>query len=807
MATCYYTVIWKGEDNELQFPFNVSGDVTEISLELTTIDNAKVVFDDGLVIEDGNVFVNIDEDDLDTLKDGVIKYQISAVVDGNDIIMSNNTNYVLKTPGSFTGKTGEELYNDGYLSGSTDGFNEGYESGATDGYNSGTTDGYNSGVTAGFTDGYNSGRTDGYDEGYQDGLTDGYNSGYTSGRTDGYNDGYQSGSSAGYEEGYADGRTDGYNQGRLDGHIEGYNEGYATGHTNGFTQGYNQGKTDGNAEGYQSGTGDGFTIGYESGHTDGYREGMLDGSSSGYSQGYQSGHTDGYNDGYAAGRTDGYQNGYEEGRTAGYNEGYAAGDGNGYQHGYEVGYSYGYQVGKAEGKEEGFNSGHTAGYSEGRTDGYGVGFTEGFEQGQACCLSGDCSDAYDNGYNDGFNDGYLSGQTDCSGETPDCTAAYESGYTAGFEDGLNACSGDCSEAYESGVTQGQALQKAKLTGLTATTNMIYERADGYNRVVINVPQTGYTQQDLDNAWAAGHSSGYTDGINDADCTEAYQTGYNTGYNTGYADGYNEGYNEGQDACENEYSNMYLTLDVVSGGNIYYQTASSGISGGSITRYIEYSRDNGETWETMPSPSNITYHDSDSIVSSISAETGDKILFRGLNGMYGSPDGVEVINGHVSQFISVQGIHTASYNVYGNIMSMIYGSGFTGQMTMVSANTFAQFFMGAPVLDASNLVLPSTSLTAGCYASMFYSCTLTKAPKLPAATLANGCYWHMFRFCSSLTEIKCLATDISATNCTYRWVEGVSETGTFIKSRYMNDWITGPDFSYRGIPEGWNIHSV
>ena len=85
--------------------------------------------------------------------------------------------------------------------------------------------------------------------------------------------------------------------------------------------------------------------------------------------------------------------------------------------------------------------------------------------------------------------------------------------------------------------------------------------------------------------------------------------------------------------------------------------------------------------------------------------------------------------------------------------------------------------------------------------MFSGCTsLTTAPELPATTLAIGCYLGMFNNCSSLNTVKCLATDISANNCTNTWTYGVSATGTFIKSANMSSWTTGTS----GIPSGWTV---
>ena len=100
-------------------------------------------------------------------------------------------------------------------------------------------------------------------------------------------------------------------------------------------------------------------------------------------------------------------------------------------------------------------------------------------------------------------------------------------------------------------------------------------------------------------------------------------------------------------------------------------------------------------------------------------------------------------------------------------------------------------------------LPATTLEYYCYSGMFWNCTsLTTAPILPAATLNIMCYDSMFRGCSSLNYIKCLATDISASDCTKNWVNGVASTGTFVKAADMTGWETGNS----GIPNNWAIEN-
>ena len=151
-------------------------------------------------------------------------------------------------------------------------------------------------------------------------------------------------------------------------------------------------------------------------------------------------------------------------------------------------------------------------------------------------------------------------------------------------------------------------------------------------------------------------------------------------------------------------------------------------------------------------------------------------------------------------------------------------------TELGEGCYLHMFRNCTKLKTTPSILPATTLKTNCYAHMFRSCKLlTTAPKLPAATLANYCYANMFRDCTSLTTapelpattlknycynsmflgctninyIKCLATNISATNCTTDWVSGVAATGTFVKAASMTGWTTGAN----GIPSGWSVQDA
>ena len=61
---------------------------------------------------------------------------------------------------------------------------------------------------------------------------------------------------------------------------------------------------------------------------------------------------------------------------------------------------------------------------------------------------------------------------------------------------------------------------------------------------------------------------------------------------------------------------------------------------------------------------------------------------------------------------------------------------------------------------------------------------------------------MFNNCSKLNNIKCLATDISATSCLTNWVKGVASSGTFVKDANTT-WPEGVS----GIPTGWTVQTA
>lgn len=281
----------------------------------------------------------------------------------------------------------------------------------------------------------------------------------------------------------------------------------------------------------------------------------------------------------------------------------------------------------------------------------------------------------------------------------------------------------------------------------------------------------------------------------------------------------------QNGQQREYEKEYLTLEIVSGGTIVLTG-----SGSYDAPLPYYSFDSGETWTRMTSSA-----------QTLNVSAGDKIQLKNNNTYY--------------EVGSVSSASTASFDAYGNLMSMMYGGNFENLPSALTGN-FMYFFKGTKIRSAKNLILPcktlsqnycymgmfegstltdapslpATTLSTECYLQMFRGCTnLTKAPELQATSLANKCYEQMFSGCTSLTtapvlpatalnasycyrrmfggctsltSITCLATS-AFSDTTNNWLLNASPTGTFYKPSGATFWSR--DVS--GIPTGWSIVDV
>lgn len=289
--------------------------------------------------------------------------------------------------------------------------------------------------------------------------------------------------------------------------------------------------------------------------------------------------------------------------------------------------------------------------------------------------------------------------------------------------------------------------------------------------------------------------------------------------------------------QHDYSLDYFTIESLEDSN----TIKIAKAKSPANLSLSYSTDDGSTWTDLTITGGQDF---------TTINTGDKIIFKGINNCFASAwDSYYRFNA------------SKNFNVYGNAMSLLFGDNFTSNSEFASNTTYnlcGLFYGTTTLVDASNLIFPATTCTAGCYNGAFRGCTsLTTAPQLPAlysaidcyssmfegcinleiapeinlvnmsqncckrmfcmnrsskittpkmtkspilrcTTGVQGCYEEMFKGNGNLIEVTCLLTNDSS--ATTNWLSNVSSTGIFIKSPLKTNWTN----NVSGYPSGWTI---
>ena len=194
----------------------------------------------------------------------------------------------------------------------------------------------------------------------------------------------------------------------------------------------------------------------------------------------------------------------------------------------------------------------------------------------------------------------------------------------------------------------------------------------------------------------------------------------------------------------DYSKEYLTIEAVD-NSVLVEFILGTTSGMSVSKDIQYSKDKS-SWVTI-SFGNL----SGGNIPGVRINKGEKLYLKGDNTTY-SDYSDDVNNQFYHCNIKITG-DNSNAKLYGNIMSLLYADNFTNQTTLYNRCALRWLFRSSTALtDASNLILPATTLSEKCYEAMFTDCSsLTSIPKLPATTLAPFCYSAMFQNCTSLIE--------------------------------------------------------
>lgn len=220
--------------------------------------------------------------------------------------------------------------------------------------------------------------------------------------------------------------------------------------------------------------------------------------------------------------------------------------------------------------------------------------------------------------------------------------------------------------------------------------------------------------------------------------------------------------------------------------------------------------------------------------------GEKLYFRNNSGSFNYLD-----NGYYITTITTN----KKSNLGGNLNTLLK---YNEEILDISGKPgcFYSLFKKSRIVDASNLVMPSTTLSVDCYYEFFYGnssliaapelpavnlakncyyrffyeCNLLKtASSLPATTLADGCYSNMYERCYNLTTAPVLVSTTLVPNCyrwmfsgcgklssvtiyaktiandaLYYWLNNVASSGTI----YNNGLLYMLERTPSGVPSGW-----
>lgn len=174
----------------------------------------------------------------------------------------------------------------------------------------------------------------------------------------------------------------------------------------------------------------------------------------------------------------------------------------------------------------------------------------------------------------------------------------------------------------------------------------------------------------------------------------------------------------------DYERQYLTFEAIQDSTFSF-----------TLNELFYSLDDGETWICLaPGDSTPT------------VTAGNKIMWANEGLSPDSSNGIGTFSA------------TGEFIIYGNIMSLYYKDNFYGQKDLTGKpSAFRRLFQHCyNAIDASNLILPATTLSDSCYRNMFnhngasQTSKLRYAPKLlPATNLVSYCYQTMFQSCGNL----------------------------------------------------------
>ena len=529
-----------------------------------------------------------------------------------------------------------------------------------------------------------------------------YNNGYNQGKTDGIDEQKSKLESINITENGTYTKEDGYNQ--IEVNVPDLNGSYDEGYAQGHTEGYNQGKTDGVNE--QKGKLSQITIS-ENGtyaNENGYSEVVVDvpDLNGSYDEGYQQGKTDGIDE----------QKLKLESISITENGVYSKEDG--YNH-IEV------NVPDLNGSyDEGYEQGHTEGYNQGKTDGVNE------QKGKLSQITISENGTYTK------EDGYSEVVVNVPDLNGDYNEGYEQGHTEGYNEGYSKGEGI---GYNQGKTDGIGEQKSKLERIEITENGTYTKEDGYNEVVVNVP-------DLNGSYDEGYNQGKTDGVNEQKSkletinitengTYTKEDGYNEivvavpDLNGSYNEGYEQGKAEGIDEQKGKLSQI------------------------TISENGTYTNENGYSHIEVNVPDLNGSYDEGYGQGKIDGVNEQKSKLETINitenGVYSKEDGYNQIEVNIVPKINVKKAGLRFGN--STFTEVPEWADFDGITDMYGMFQYCSNLQTIPLIDTSNV---------SNMGDMFYYCGRLRTIPLLNTSNATSMY-HMFYYCSNLQAIPLLNT--------------------------------------------------
>lgn len=240
--------------------------------------------------------------------------------------------------------------------------------------------------------------------------------------------------------------------------------------------------------------------------------------------------------------------------------------------------------------------------------------------------------------------------------------------------------------------------------------------------------------------------------------------------------------------------------------------------------------NGTTSQTLTVSANVTE------ALNVTLDTGDKLTLESTNWIQYGAKGHFTVSGQFKVYGNWQSLKNYSTSVdqqgcqgaFKDNIGLTDASNLVMPATSLGQNAYNGFFNGCSSLvsgpkelpvngdnshalmfnGCTSLINPPKLLFTNVYSGgcnqMFKGCTsLVKAPDLNATNIGNwGCY-QMFYGCTNLNYLKCMATTKTGGSNFSSWLYGVAASGTFVKDANSTLWGSGVS----GIPSGWTIVNV